>query len=138
MDSGEEWLFVYGTLRRGFDCPMAKWLAAHAAFETTASLTGQLYDVGSYPAFSPGSDPLTIVTGDLFLLPRSQQLLRKLDRYEGIGPGQRQPYEYRRKLLSVKRADGNWQEAWVYVYAWPVTGLRKITGGDYLKWCRQR
>jgi gamma-glutamylcyclotransferase (GGCT)/AIG2-like uncharacterized protein YtfP len=117
---------------------MANWLADHAYFAGQASVVGQLYDVGSYPAFSlsPGRD--STVSGDLYRLTHPRPLLRKLDHYEGIGPGHRKPYEYRRVRLPVILADGARQQAWVYVYAWSLTGLRPISGGDYLRWCRKR
>lgn len=136
--SSIEWLFVYGTLRRGFNSPMAKWLAHHAQFAGQASVAGQLHDVGAYPAFSLPTDDDSSVSGDLYRLSHPRPLLRKLDQYEGIGSGHRKPYEYRRVRLPVTLADGSRQEAWVYVYAWSLTGLRPISGGDYLRWCRQR
>ena len=42
-------LFVYGTLMRGFDHPMARLLSANADFRGEASCRGRLYMVKHYP-----------------------------------------------------------------------------------------
>ena len=132
--TGQQYLFVYGTLRRGFNRPMANRLARHARYIGPARIAGRLYDVGAYPAFSPSCrDGDMPVIGDLYLLSRPRQLLRKLDWFEGIGAGQSRPYEYRRECLSVTLEGGGRQSAWVYVYARFLSGCRLIPGGDYLK-----
>jgi gamma-glutamylcyclotransferase (GGCT)/AIG2-like uncharacterized protein YtfP len=129
-------VFVYGTLRRGYGGVMSNWLARYAGYLGAATVRGRLYDTGSYPALVTSSRPDERVAGDLYLLSKPQQLA-KLDRFEGIGPGQRRPYEYRRDWLDVTDERGERLGAWVYVYAWSTNGLRRISGGDYLKRCRR-
>ena len=117
---------------------MSNWLARNAKFVSSATLPGRLFDVGTYPALSLTAERGDTVTGDLYLLPRPFPILRKLDRYEGIGPGLRKPYEYRRECVDVNLPDGTQQKAWVYVYARSIRGLRRIPGGDYPWWCRRK
>lgn len=130
--SGESLLFVYGTLRRGYDSPMAKWLAARATYLGRARLPGRLYDLGRYPAFVSVPGDTSLVYGDLYQLPERGAVLRKLDRFEGIGPGQERPWEYRRERLTVILDEGGCRDAWVYVYARPVARRRRIASGDFL------
>ena len=56
-------LFVYGTLMRGFDHPMAKLLAGNAEFLGPAQCRGRLYLVKHYPGLVASDDPADIVHG---------------------------------------------------------------------------
>ena len=87
---GAPLLFVYGTLMRGFDNPMARRLRAEAAFVGPASCVGRLYLVAEYPGLVTSADPSERVHGELFrLVDPGQDLLAALDDYEGCGPGPR-------------------------------------------------
>ena len=50
-------LFVYGTLMRGFDHPMAKLLSANADFLGPARCRGRLYLIKHYPGLVLSDDP---------------------------------------------------------------------------------
>lgn len=63
-------LFVYGTLRPGFDGPMAHWLADRAEWIGAGWIGGKLYQVADYPGFVPGE--VGRVRGDLFALPDAE------------------------------------------------------------------
>ena len=125
-------LFVYGTLMRGFDHPMARLLAANAEFIGAASCRGRLYLVRHYPVLVLSDDPADIVHGELFRLREVGALLREFDMYEASGEGFAEPTEYVRKMLAVTLADGTAGEAWTYVYNWPVTELPRIASGRFL------
>lgn len=125
----EDCLFVYGTLRPGFDGDMAVRLRAVARHVGPASAAGALYLVDDYPAFLPGTKGR--VAGDLFVLDDPASALAWLDDYEQCTPDWPQPHEYRRERLWVDRPDGR-VEAWTYVYAWDMAGLKRIEGGDFL------
>ena len=60
-------LFVYGTLMRGFDHPMARLLAGHAEFLGEATCRGRLVLVKHYPGLLLSDAPADIVHGELFL-----------------------------------------------------------------------
>ena len=53
-------LFVYGTLMRGFDHPMARLLSANADFLGEATCRGRLYLVKHYPGLVLSDDPADI------------------------------------------------------------------------------
>jgi gamma-glutamylcyclotransferase (GGCT)/AIG2-like uncharacterized protein YtfP len=125
-------LFVYGTLMRGFDHPMARLLAANAEFLGKAQCLGRLYLVRHYPGLLFSNDPADIVHGELYRLHEPDALLREFDMYEACGEGFEQPTEYVRQMLTVTLGDGTAREAWTYVYNWPVSELPLITSGRFL------
>ena len=80
-------LFVYGTLMRGFDHPMARLLSANADFLGEARCRGRLYLVKHYPGLVLSDDPADVVFGELYRLRARDELLREFDMYEACGEG---------------------------------------------------
>ena len=126
-------LFVYGTLMRGFDRPMARLLSANADFLGEAQCRGRLYLVRHYPGLVLSDDAADVVHGEVYRLRAPDELLREFDMYEACGEGFPEPTEYVRRMLSVTHEDGAAGEAWTYVYNWPVTGLPQIASGRFLE-----
>jgi gamma-glutamylcyclotransferase (GGCT)/AIG2-like uncharacterized protein YtfP len=126
-------LFVYGTLMRGFDHPMARLLSGNADFLSEARCQGRLYRVEHYPALVLSDDPADTVHGELFRLRVPDELLREFDMYEACGEGFPQPTEYVRQMLPLTLADGTSTDAWTYVYNWPVARLPRIASGRFLE-----
>lgn len=125
-------LFVYGTLMRGFDHPMARLLAGHAEFLGEATCRGRLVLVKHYPGLLLSDAPADIVHGELFQLRVPDELLRELDMYEACGEGFPEPTEYLRQMIDVALPGGAATRAWTYVYNWPVSGLPRIESGRFL------
>ena len=125
-------LFVYGTLMRGFDHPMAQLLSAHADFLGEARCRGRLYLIKHYPGLVLSDDADDVVFGELFQLRRPAELLRELDMYEACGEGFAEPTEYIRQMLPVTRGGGT-SEVWTYIYNWPVAGLPRIASGRFME-----
>jgi len=125
-------LFVYGTLMRGFDHPMARLLSANADFLGPATCRGRLYLVKHYPGLLLSDDPADLVFGELYRLRQRDAMLREFDMYEACGEGFAQPTEYLRQTLQVALDDCAASEAWTYVYNWPVTNLPRIASGRFL------
>jgi gamma-glutamylcyclotransferase (GGCT)/AIG2-like uncharacterized protein YtfP len=126
-------LFVYGTLMRGFDHPMAKLLAKSADFLGEAKCKGRLYRVKHYPGLVLSDDPADIVFGEVYRLRAGEELLRAFDMYEACGEGFPEPTEYVRKTIAVTLDDGTASEAWTYLYNWPVARLPRIASGRFLE-----
>jgi gamma-glutamylcyclotransferase (GGCT)/AIG2-like uncharacterized protein YtfP len=147
-------LFVYGTLMRGFDHPMARLLSANADFLGQARCRGRLYLIKHYPGLVLSDDAADIVHGELYRLRARDELLREFDMYEACGEGFMQPTEYFRTMLKVALTGGAAAassatateaatspetstdfsiDAWTYVYNWPVDGLPRITSGRFLE-----
>ena len=125
-------LFVYGTLMRSFDHPMAQLLSRSADFLGEARCQGRLYLIKHYPGLVLSDDPAEIVFGELYRLRAPQELLREFDMYEACGEGFAQPTEYTRQMLPVT-LDDNTAEAWTYIYNWPVTRLPRIASGRFME-----
>jgi gamma-glutamylcyclotransferase (GGCT)/AIG2-like uncharacterized protein YtfP len=131
-------LFVYGTLMRGFDHPMAQLLSRSADFIGQARCRGRLYLVKHYPGLvlSDGTDEF--VFGELYRLTQPEALLREFDMYEACGEGFAEPTEYIRRMLKVALLDGaasgvGTSEAWTYLYNWPVAHLPRIASGRFME-----
>ena len=130
-------LFVYGTLMRGFDHPMAQLLSRSADFIGEARCCGRLYLIKHYPGLLLSDDPAEIVFGELYRLRQPEALLREFDMYEACGEGLAEPTEYIRQMLPVTLEDEAASEAvceaWTYLYNWPVAGLPRIVSGRFLE-----
>ncbi len=126
-------LFVYGTLMRGFDHPMARLLSRSADFIGAARCQGRLYRVKHYPGMVLSEDPGEVVFGELYRLRAPKELLGEFDMYEACGEGFAAPTEYIRQMLRVTLDDRSATEAWSYVYNWPVAHLPRITSGRFLE-----
>jgi gamma-glutamylcyclotransferase (GGCT)/AIG2-like uncharacterized protein YtfP len=126
-------LFVYGTLMRGFDHPMAQLLSRSADFIGEARCQGRLYLVKHYPGLVLSDDPTDVVFGELYRLHAPDELLREFDMYEACGEGFAQPTEYIRQMLPVTSLDHSVDEAWTYLYNWPVAQLSRIPSGRFLE-----
>ena len=125
-------LFVYGTLMRGFDHPMALLLSRSADFIGEARCQGRLYLVKHYPGLVLSGDPAELTFGELYRLRQPEALLREFDMYEACGEGFAEPTEYIRQMLAVTSDDGAVSEAWTYLYNWPVAHLPQIASGRFL------
>jgi gamma-glutamylcyclotransferase (GGCT)/AIG2-like uncharacterized protein YtfP len=125
-------LFVYGTLMRGFDHPMAKLLSRSAEFLGDARCRGRLYLVKHYPGLVLSGDADDVVFGELYRLRAPEESLVTFDEYEGCGPDVASP-QYLRQVLPVSLDDGTIIEAWTYVYNRPVAKLKRIASGRFLE-----
>ena len=126
-------LFVYGTLMRGYEHPMARLLSANADYLGEATCRGRLYMVKHYPGLALSEAAGDIVHGELYRLREAQAMLREFDMYEACGEGFPEPTQYVRQMFCVTLADGSASEAWTYFYNWPVAKLTRIESGRFLR-----
>jgi gamma-glutamylcyclotransferase (GGCT)/AIG2-like uncharacterized protein YtfP len=126
-------LFVYGTLMRGFDHPMAMLLSRAADFIGEARCQGRLYRVKHYPGLVLSDDADDVVFGEVYRLRQPKELLREFDMYEACGEGFAEPTEYIRQLLPVTSDGGAVSEAWTYIYNWPAAHLPRIASGRFVE-----
>ena len=118
--TGEQLVFVYGTLMRG----MANHRhLAGAPCLGTAELAGfALYDLGPFPMAIASGDRSHRLHGELYAVPPAQ--LQALDRFEGA------PRLYRRQAEPL--ADG--RSVWLYVgQPRQVRHVQRIADGRWLK-----
>ncbi|MBS1833960.1 MAG: gamma-glutamylcyclotransferase [Acidobacteria bacterium] len=122
-----EYLFVYGSLRKGtkqsaqsrqgVGTEYERFLEMNGTYMGAASAEGRMILLDGYPGFVDGKGT---VLGDLYQV--TTAVIKKLDKYEDI--------EFERLKRSVTGPDGP-IEAWVYVYRFSPTGKKRIDSGDW-------
>ncbi len=133
-------LFVYGSLRKGFQHPAYAYISQHFDFVTDGKVLGSLYDMGEYPAAIPATSNYWIV-GELYRLKEQadwEWAIAQLDDYEGVAPEDGEPALYRRERALVQTTDGQHQEAWIYWYNGDISGKPQILSGDVLQYRRDK
>ena len=125
-------LFVYGTLRSGFQNKFARLLAERGTLLGRARIQGKMYHLDSYPGLVLSSEPDEWVTGEVYRLDDAAGTLAVLDDYEGCGPHDELPYEFVRAIAKVRLVTGRHLAAWVYVYNQPLPEDRRVLSGNYL------
>lgn len=129
-----DYLFVYGTLLKGFDSYMSKFLNRNADFMGEAYIQGKLYEISCYPGVTLSKIPSEKVFGHLFKVHEFDKIFKILDDYEGVGDTTSEhANEYRRELIDTFLNDGRVLRTWVYVYNNATDHLRLIVSGNYLK-----
>ena len=133
-------LFVYGTLREDPSHDMYRVLARGARFVGDGSVMARLFDLGDYPGMALSGRQDEWVAGEVYEFTESEagEFLRVLDEYEGLGPDDVLPHEYRRVLVDVQLAGSTTLTAWAYVLADPVPKYPRIPASDYLQWRKRR
>jgi gamma-glutamylcyclotransferase (GGCT)/AIG2-like uncharacterized protein YtfP len=127
-------LFVYGTLRRDSSHELYHLLARHGHFVGDGRVRGRLFDLGSYPGMTLEIDN-GYVLGELYEITSSwQDVIDRLDKYEGCSADDPAPHEYRRELVQALLPTGERVTAWAYVLNRDPRGLPVIESGDYLSW----
>jgi|SRR5271163_363182 len=125
--SKPQYLFVYGTLKRGAKSHHELGRNPGIRFVSEARMRGDLYKLQGeiFPGAVPTSVPNRFVEGDLFALSDPQKTLPDLDGFEGVDEGL-----FRRDLVDVW-ARGRRLKAWAYIYARPLTDANPIPAGIY-------
>ena len=129
MTAQSRFLFVYGTLRRGGGHPMGARLSLHTKSAAPATVPGQLFNTGRYPAAVPSGEPGYLVHGEVLELDDPDEIWPWLDEYEGCYPGNEGDSLFVRRLSLVQRDDAGPLHAWVYWYNRPVDGFERLLSG---------
>ena len=129
----DDYLFVYGTLRRDSESEMYHLLARYGDFVGDATYQGKLYMVDYYPGVVPSDDPKDVVHGEAYKLTCSDIVPSRLDDYEECGSVFPEPNEYIRRNEMVKLNSGEVITAWVYIFNRSTEGLQLIQSGDFYK-----
>ena len=130
----QQHLFVYGTLRRGYENPFAQALHAGSTHLGMGTIPGKLFVLGNRSFIYPGAtyEPECgdRVVGEVLQLHDPEFLLPQMDAYEGIGPNATEAHEYERILVEVTVPDGK-IDAWCYVCPEHPPGRLTIPSGDF-------
>lgn len=132
-------LFVYGSLRSGFQHPAYTYISRYFSLLGTATVRGELYDMGEYPAAHASGEEKWI-TGELYAIQKEEEFswaIGQLDDYEGINGEPDEPQLYRRDKTTVL-LNGKPVEAWIYWFNGSVEGKPRIDCGDLLLYMQQK
>jgi gamma-glutamylcyclotransferase (GGCT)/AIG2-like uncharacterized protein YtfP len=135
MDAPVFHLFVYGSLRQGFQNPVFDYIKKHFTFVAEGKVKGLLYDMGEYPAAVPSTENGYII-GELYEAKSEDDFywaISQLDDYEGLHPEEGESSLYYRDQAHIFH-DGGSTTAWLYWYSGAVQGNPVIESGDVLEY----
>ncbi len=139
MENNLTRIFVYGSLRSGFQNPAYGYITKHFTFISQAKVKGRLYDMGSFPVAVPTEDDVFIV-GELYEHNKPVEFpwaLGQLDDYEGLNPDDDEVQFYKRDKVTVFYKDVT-SDAWIYWYTGKVDGQPVIASGDVFDFIQQK
>jgi pyruvate carboxylase len=128
----EEYLFVYGTLRRDCGNDLHRLLARNSDYIGMATYQGRMYQVAEYPGIIASEDSKDQVVGELYLLSNTIKLLSVLDEYEEFDADKPDKSLFVRTKVQVQ-LNGQEVESYAYLYNRPTQADTQIVSGDYLK-----
>jgi gamma-glutamylcyclotransferase (GGCT)/AIG2-like uncharacterized protein YtfP len=132
-------LFVYGSLRSGFQHSAYQYIRDYFNFEGPAMVKGLLYDLGEYPAAVP-TQTENYIKGELYALRNEDEFgwaMAQLDDYEGVNTEFGEIALYKRAIATVL-INGQTTDAWIYWYNGDVSGHPIIASGDVLKYLQEK
>jgi gamma-glutamylcyclotransferase (GGCT)/AIG2-like uncharacterized protein YtfP len=140
MNNNTYQLFVYGSLRSGFQHTAYQYISRYFHLVGNATVKGKLFDMGEYPVALPTTEEKFIV-GELYAIINADEFsyaIGQLDDYEGIFTEAGERPLYKRELVTVF-CNGLESSAWIYWFNGDdTTGLPEITSGDVLLYLQQK
>lgn len=131
-------LFVYGSLRSGFNNPAYTYISKYFTLLGTAFVKGKLYQLPEFPAGVPTNDN-HLIKGELYAIKIPEECswaIAQLDDYEGVQTEENEIPLYKRVLTTVQ-INGVEEPAWIYWYNGSVANGTLIEGGDLLAYLKQ-
>ncbi|MFT3946296.1 MAG: gamma-glutamylcyclotransferase family protein [Agriterribacter sp.] len=126
----EDYLFVYGTLRKNYNLTLKEKVAGDITYLGQAKVAASLYDFGKYPGAIKEAGGKHEVVGDVYIVNDPEKVFSVLDEYEG--------YEFTREKNSIKLRSGKSITAWVYWYSRKPVEKQRIPYKDYLNYLRNK
>jgi gamma-glutamylcyclotransferase (GGCT)/AIG2-like uncharacterized protein YtfP len=118
-------LFVYGSLRSGFQSHAYEYISKYFELEGNAKVKGVLN---------------IFISGELYNIRNENEFnwaIGQLDDYEGVDVAFDEEQLYRRELTDVYYND-QIIPAWIYWFSGDVSGKPVIESGDMLEYLRQK
>lgn len=126
-----QYLFAYGTLQPGLAPREVAHLVAQMKLLGTGTISGALYDLGSYPGAIVDPASTRRITGTVFRLPADPKFLAALDEYEDCFPDNPSASLFVRRIHAVILSDDTLLHCWVYEYNRSVDRARVMESGVY-------
>lgn len=138
METSVTYLFVYASLRQGFDNPFFEYIKHHFDCVGRATVHGALYDLGDYPVGIPNEHYRII--GELYEAKSPDDFdwaIAQLDDYEGLNPeeGEAAPYQ---RSLTVSECNGRTYTCWVYWYTGIIHSTTIVESGDVFEYLKNK
>lgn len=130
------YLFVYGSLRRGFLNDGNKYITHHFDFVGNCKARGRLY-AGEYP-MATSTDRESFVAGELYQIKEKGNFsvaIKHLDEYEGVDEKASELSLYKRKITDVFCKNTKVQ-AWIYWYNRKILSEILIPSGDIMNFIK--
>jgi len=130
-------LFVYGSLRSGFQSPAYEYIRRYFTLVGSAKVRGKLFDLGEYPAGVKSNDNSFII-GELYRVTNENETdwaIAQLDDYEGIFVEPGEEALYKREVVDV-HFDNKITQAWIYWYSGDVSSKPLVESGDILEYLK--
>ena len=133
----DEFLFVYGTLRKAFDNKILLSVSDNLQYVGIGYLKGVLYDLGEYPGMVIDKNG-ELVKGEIYKIDENRNLVfQLLDEYEGYYKNEKKQSEFLRKKTTIRLRNGGQIDSWVYSFNYHTKDhLKKISTGDYIRYLR--
>ncbi|WP_276503030.1 gamma-glutamylcyclotransferase family protein [Terrimonas pollutisoli] len=138
-NNASNYVFVYGSLRRGFHSPAYQYISNYFNLFGEAKVKGKLFDTGEYPAAIPVLED-SFIKGELYLIKNENEFswaIAQLDDYEGVIVEKDEQPLYRREIVDVYIND-EIVPAWIYWYNGDLTGKPVISSGDILDYLKKK
>jgi gamma-glutamylcyclotransferase (GGCT)/AIG2-like uncharacterized protein YtfP len=132
-------LFVYGSLRSGFQSTAYEYLSKYFHLIGEAVVKGKLYDAGSYPV-AVATDEDSTLQGELYCINNPAEFswaMGQLDDYEGLNVESGETPLYKRRLVTAF-INGDSTMAWVYWFNGPVHTMPELPISDTLQYPQQK
>jgi gamma-glutamylcyclotransferase (GGCT)/AIG2-like uncharacterized protein YtfP len=132
-------LFVYGSLRSGFQSTAYEYISRYFVLKGNAKVKGSLYDLGSFPAAKPTNENAFII-GELYELKHDNEFswaFGQLDDYEGVNVAYDEVQMYYRAITDVYFND-QIIPSWIYWFNGDVSNKPLIASGDMIEYLQQK
>lgn len=132
-------LFVYGSLRSGFNNPAYGYISKYFTLIGEAYVNGKLYQLSDFPVAVPSEND-SLIKGELYTIKVPSECswaFAQLDDYEGVQAEEGEHPLYKRVLTAVFMNDKE-EKAWVYWYNGSIENGTRIEESDLLAYLKQR
>ena len=122
-----QYLFVYGTLRKGISNGTFNYINPYITLQGVAMVKGECYQYKNLPALVSGNLEQDI-EGDLYKINDVEAIswvLMQLDDLKGMKPDNSDTPLYKRSVTTVTFENSN-IEAWIYLFNGEIAGLPRL------------
>jgi gamma-glutamylcyclotransferase (GGCT)/AIG2-like uncharacterized protein YtfP len=132
-------IFVYGSLRSGFQSPAYNYISKYFTLIGNAKVKGLLFDMGDYPVAIPTNEDKFII-GELYNIKNAEAFdfaIAQLDDYEGLNAEEGEASFYKRTQEEIY-INNTTEKAWVYWFIGEITNRSIVESGDVLAYIQNK